>query len=203
MYVFIKGTLIDTKAQYAIIETHGMGYQVFVPADVMGKLPQIGQNVMLHLSFVIREMSQALYGFLTAQERDLFEALMNVSGIGPKIALAIVGHIPSGELLHAIKNNQIQPLTKVPGIGKKTAERLIIELRDKIENLVHHSASDYAVNMSSDPRSQMISDAMSALINLGCTQLAAQKVIKKTLQDAPEDISLELLITNSLKHLQK
>ena len=203
MYAFIKGTLVDSKSPHIIVENHGIGYLVYVPSDVLGKLPQIGQQVMLHLSYVVRELSQALYGFLSTQDRDLFEALMEVSGIGPKSALAIVGHIPSLELLSAIKGSQIQVLTRIPGIGKKTAERMIIELRDKIDSLVPHSPSDYAVNMATDPRSQMISDAMSALINLGCTQLSAQKVIKKTLQDASGELTLESLITGSLKHLQK
>ena len=203
MYAFIKGTLVETKQHHVIVENSGIGYLVSVPSDVMGKLPQIGQHVFLHLSYVVRELSHALYGFLSTQDRDLFEALMDVSGIGPKSAIAIVGHMPAIELLNAIKNSQIQVLTKVPGIGKKTAERMIIELRDKIESLVPHSPSDYAINLSLDPRSQMISDAMSALINLGCTQLSAQKVIKKTLQDTPEGLTLEVLITSSLKQLQK
>ena len=136
MYSFIKGTLVETKPQDIIVETYGIGYKIFVPSDVIGKMPQIGQQVHLHLSYVVRELSQSLYGFLSTQERALFEALMDVSGIGPKLALSIIGHMPPAVLAGCIKNHQIPSLTKIPGIGKKTAERLIIELRDKIDSLI-------------------------------------------------------------------
>lgn len=200
MYAYIKGILIESNGHSAIVEVHGIGYKIFVPADCLGKLSQQGKEVTLHTSLVIRENSQALYGFSTANNRDLFEALLNVSGIGPKIALSISGHMPAHELQAAIRHNNIQALTKIPGIGKKTAERLIIEMRDKMDAYTHHSAEEYALSVP-DSQARMIADAMNALINLGYNQLAAQKALKKTIQEYPEEIDLPTLITQALKKI--
>ena len=127
---------------------------------------------------------------------------MGVTGIGPKLALSIIGNMPGHELHHAITNHDIPTISKVPGIGKKTAERLIIEMRDKISNIVNLDPSDFAVHASSDPRAQRISDAMSALINLGYNQVTVQKAIKKTLKDLPESVNLSELITGALQNLK-
>ncbi len=199
MIAYIKGKITQASSIFVVIETVGVGYKIFIPASVYSKLPQGSEEMILHTSFVVRELSQTLYGFLTIQERDLFEALMNVTGIGPKLALSIIGHLPGHELHDAIRNNGISTLSKVPGIGKKTAERLIIEMRDKISTLVTVDPTDAYAH--SDPKSQKISDAMSALIHLGYNQITAQKAIKKTLENVPESIDLSELITSTLKNL--
>lgn len=201
MIAYIKGILIQATSSFAIIETSGLGYKVFIPSSLLGKLPQIQEQVILHTSFVIRELSQTLYGFLSSQERDLFEALMNVTGIGPKMALSVIGHLSGSELHQAILNHDIITLSKVPGIGKKTAERLIIEMRDKIAALLPLDPSEFTVSLKSDPQAQKISDAMSALINLGYNQMTAQKAMKKTLKDLPENSELGDLITAALKNM--
>lgn len=201
MIAYIKGLLVQSSPLFVVIETGGIGYKIFIPASLFSKLPQIKEEVILHTSFIVRELSHTLYGFLTTQERDLFEALMGVTGIGPKLALSIIGHLPGHELHNAISNNHISTLSKVPGIGKKTAERLIIELRDKIATLVILGPSDFAVQTQCDPRTQKISDALSALINLGYNQVTAQRALKKTLQDVPENINLSELISSALKNL--
>lgn len=201
MIAFIKGTLIQATPASIVVETGGIGYKIFIPASVYPKLPQIENPVLLHTSHVIREISQTLYGFLSYQERDVFEALMGVSGIGPKLALSLIGHLSTHDLQHAIANHDIASLSKVPGIGKKTAERLIIEMRDKLSQLLPPDPSSLAVHVNADPRAQKISDAMSALINLGYNQMTAQKAIKKTLKDLPESIDLAELITSALKHI--
>lgn len=201
MIAYIKGLLVQSTPQFVIMETGGLGYKIFIPASLFSKLPQLQEETLLHTSFVIRELSQTLYGFLTVQERDLFEALMSVTGIGPKLALSIIGHLPGYELHQAITNNNINTLIKVPGIGKKMAERLIIELRDKISALVTIDPSEFALHAQSDPHMQKISDAMGALIHLGYNQITAQKAIKKTLKEMPESIELSALITGALKNL--
>lgn len=201
MFAFIRGILISSMPSSAILETHGIGYQIYIPTNVFSRLPQIGTELTLHTSYIVRELSHTLYGFLSIQERDLFEVLMSVSGIGPKIALNIIGHLEIHDLHRAINNHDIMTLSKVPGIGKKTAERMIIELRDKLNALLPPTPSELGVTFSVDPKAQTLRDAMSALINLGYNQMTAQKAIKKTLKEAPEEIDLATLITNSLKNV--
>jgi holliday junction DNA helicase RuvA len=198
---YIKGLLTQSSPLFVVVEAAGIGYKIFIPASLFARLPPIKEEVSLHTSFIVRELSQTLYGFLSVSERDLFEALMNVTGIGPKLALSIIGHLPGHALHQAIVNHDISTISKVPGIGKKTAERLIIEMRDKISTIIASDPSEFAVHMPSDPRAQQISDAMSALIHLGYNQNAAQKAIKKTLQEVPESIELSKLITAALKNL--
>lgn len=201
MIAYIKGNLISAAQTYVIVEANGIGYQIFIPLSTNGRLPNEKSEIFFHISFVIRENSQSLYGFLTNQEKEIFEALMNITGIGPKLALAIVGHLSVQNLQEAIFQQDLSMLTKVPGIGKKTAERLILELKDKFASIFSHSPLDYAVSLPSDPKSLIIKDAMSALVNLGYNQIIAQKAIKKTLQEVTEEIDLPTLIRSSLKHL--
>lgn len=201
MIAYIKGPLIQATPMHVIIEVGGIGYKIFIPASAFSKLPQLQEQTILYTSFVIRELSQTLYGFLSMQDRDLFEALMGVSGIGPKLAQGIIGHLPGQELYLAITNQDVKTISKVPGIGKKTAERLIIEMRDKISSFVTLDPAELAIQTRSDPFAQKINDAMSALINLGYNQMTAQKAIKKTLKDLPESVELSELITTALKNL--
>lgn len=201
MIAYIKGLLVQSTPLFVVIDVHGIGHKVFIPPSLLSKLPQLHQEVLLQTSFVVRELSQTLYGFLTIQDRDLFEALMGVSGIGPKLALSIIGHLPGQELYQAITNSRILVLSKVPGIGKKTAERLIIEMRDKIGNYISVDQNEFVAHSYSDPMTQKINDAMSALINLGYNQVTAQKAIKKTLKDMPETANLSELITAALKFI--
>src|SRR5262245_6973197 len=107
MFAFIKGELIQMSATYVVIETHGIGYQICIPVNVFSQLPQLGSTLLLYTSYVVRELSQTLYGFLSIQERDLYEILMSVSGIGPKLALSLIGHLPLHELQRAISQREI------------------------------------------------------------------------------------------------
>lgn len=202
MFAYIKGELTHTSPISVIVETIGIGYLIYIPANVFGKLPQIGQPILLHTSYVVRELSQTLYGFLSVTERDCFEELMGVTGIGPKIALSVIGHLSLHDLQRAIQSHDITAITKVPGIGKKTAERLIIELRDKLSHLLPKiDHADRTISSPIDPKAQKICDAMGALINLGYNQMTAQKAIKKSLKDLPEEVDLATLITISLKNV--
>lgn len=201
MYSYFKGKLVASSPLNIVIDIHGIGYSINIPASVFGLIPGIGEHVEVHTSFIVRENSQALYGFLTSDDRNLFEALLNVSGIGPKLALSIIGHLSAQDLHYAIQNHEIAMISKVPGIGKKTAERLIIELRDKLPSILPIDPADFAVRNKADPQTLIINDAMSALINLGYNQNTAQKAIKKTLSDSGDDIDLATLITTSLKNV--
>lgn len=199
MFAFIKGELVSSSLVTVIVETNGIGYKIWIPTSTFSRLPQLGSAVFLHVSYVVRELSHTLYGFLHASERDLFEVLLNVTGIGPKLALSLIGHLSLQELSQAISSHNLAAICKVPGVGKKTAERLIIELRDKLPT-ASLGPTEHAISVP-DTKSQKISDAMNALINLGYNQMTAQKAIQKTLQEIPGELDLGLLITCSLKHV--
>lgn len=201
MFSHIRGILTHSNPIYVVVETHGIGYKIFIPASIYGDLPQIGQPVILQLSFVVRELSQALYGFFSEEERDFFEVLLGVTGIGPKTALSLIGHLSVHNLSEALSNSDFATICKVPGIGRKSAERLVIELRDKLPSLFTSKSAAGSSTISQDPRAKTVQDAMSALINLGYNQATAQKALKKTLQSIPEPIDLTELITVSLKHV--
>lgn len=201
MYAYIKGILIEATPIHVIVDVQGVGYHIMVPCSLFGKLPQIGTSVQLHTSFIVRELSQALYGFSTPQEKEAFEILLGVSGIGPKIALSLIGHLNLGDLQTAIAQHNIATLCKVPGIGKKTAERMVIELRDKFNHLGGTGPSDFAVELPRDSKRQQLQDAMMALINLGYNQNAAKKAISDSMKELPEDADLPTLIMASLKNI--
>lgn len=201
MYAYIRGKLTYACPSHVILETAGVGYQLLIPANLFTRLPQIGEETLLYTSFIVRELSQTLYGFSTPTEREFFEALLNVSGIGPKTALSLIGHMSLEELQQAIMHGNIPRIVKIPGIGKKTAERLVVELRDKMVAFAPSTASPDSMHGAAGPHSQKISDAMNALVHLGYNQMVAQKAIKKTLSDLPEGIELADLITHALKHI--
>jgi holliday junction DNA helicase RuvA len=201
MYAFIKGTLAAATPSQVVVETPNFGYSVFIPCSAFGQLPQVGSSIQLYTTFVIREFSQTLYGFLTLQERDLFELLMNITGVGPKLAISLIGHLPLPHLQAAVSKNDLSALCKVPGIGKKTAERLTVELRDKIAQFAACSLAHLPASLPDDPKTQQVQDAMLALINLGYSQNIAQKAIKQSLKELPETADLAALITMALKNV--
>ncbi len=198
MFAFFRGVLVEATPLHCIIDVKGVGYKLCIPASALGKLPSIGDEVLLYSSFIVREMSQALYGFLSPQERDFFEILIGITGVGPKMALGLIGHLSLRELQQAIVAGDTIVLCKIPGVGKKTAERLIVEMRDKLKGIAPPDPSPFAIQL---PQQQLISDAMSALINLGYTQAIAQKAIKRSIDSLPENVELPLLITTALKNV--
>lgn len=200
MFAYLKGTLAIVHPTHVVVDVNGIGYTLFIPCRLISELPELGLPVQFFTSFVVRESSQALYGFLNSHERDLFEALLNVTGIGPKMALSLIGHLTFHELQSAVANHDVPTLCRVPGVGKKTAERLIVELKDKLSNLFPIHPSNLAVHIP-DQKTQQIQDAMLALVNLGYNQSLAQKAIKQSLKDLPETVDLALLITTALKNI--
>ncbi len=200
MFAYIKGILIKIHPTYVVIEINGVGYAIFIPCRLLGELPPLGQTVQLFTTFVVRESSHTLYGFLSHQERDIFEVLMNVAGIGPKLAMSLIGHLTFQELQSAITLQDLSTLCRVPGVGKKTAERLIVELKDKIPNLLPLNSVHFAIPVA-DLKTQYAQDAILALMNLGYNQSTAQKAIKQSVKDLPETADLALLITTALKNI--
>lgn len=200
MLEYVKGKLVEATMQIAVLEAAGVGYRLFLPLSAFSKLPAAGQELILYTTQLIKEPSQVLYGFISKQERNLFEILIGVSGIGPKTALSLLGHLSINDLMDAIRCNALAILSKVPGIGRKTAERLVLEVRDKLPewNLLTESS---AVPSQAAASSQL-RDAASALIHLGYSQAQAEKASKQALKELGEDADLSVLITHALRKCQ-
>lgn len=190
MFEYIQGILVESTPEKVVIDLHGLGYSLYIPLNNYPKLPQTGKEVRFFTSFIVREDAHTLFGFLTKSERELFQRLHQVSGIGPKTALGLVGHLEASDLQLAISQGNIALLCKVPGIGKKTAERLIVDLRDtlKKEPYLEKKGMDGAA-----------ADAVSALTHLGYHPLHAQKAIQTVLQSQTTPLDLPNLITHALK----
>lgn len=198
MFAFIRGIIFEATPLHCILDVQGVGYKIIIPTSTFGKLPAPGKEFLLHTSFVVRELSQQLYGFLSAKERDLFELLIGITGVGPKLAISIIGHLSLGELQQAVSGGDQLTLCRIPGIGKKTAERLILEIRDKLKGL---SSTDFSAFAVHSPSQQGFNDALSALMNLGYTQATAQKAIQRSLDSLTESVDLATLITTALKNV--
>lgn len=196
----MKGTLTDLSPSKATLEVHGIGYSLFIPLNVFSELCSCkGKETTFFTSFVVREDSHRLFGFLDKHGRDTFEKLSEISGIGPKTAMAIIGHLSLKELEKAVLEQDILTLSKVPGIGKKTAERLIIEMKDKLKNL--KTFTDEKELLSKEQLS-LINDAVSALLNLGYHQSTAHPAVKKAFKESKAMPKLAELITVSLKFIR-
>ncbi|MCB1109853.1 MAG: Holliday junction branch migration protein RuvA [Chlamydiia bacterium] len=190
MFDYIKGALISLTPHQAVVDVGGIGYLLYTPLSAFSAMPPIGEKILFYISSVIREDSHKNFGFLTREERDLFEKISAVSGIGPKTALALIGHLDSLALESAITTANSHLLSKIPGIGKKTAERLIVELRDKVLKGLKKSPLSPSSKQEISEEDHMINDALSALMNLGYNSLQAQQAIKKALaNEKPEDLS--------------
>ena len=202
MIVSLEGKLIEAAPLSAIIEANGIGYEVFVPVTTAEKLPRIGQIARLHTLAVYREDSQTLYGFATREDRDFFRLLVEkVSGIGPKIALNIMSRMSVETLRTAIAHSDIALLSKCQGIGKKTAERLVIELRDKVfpGGIPAPTATTSADGSSPAPvGGSDFQDALAALVTLGYKPPEADKALRKAQDKLGADASTEALIKTAL-----
>jgi len=193
MYEHIRGTLSYICPEYFVIDTNGIGYKIFIPVNLYTQNIQLSQEICLFVSFVVREDSMKLFGFQTKDDRNFFEKLCAVSGIGTKTALSLIGHVESSNLKLAIQTGNTLLLNKIPGIGKKTAERIIYELGDKIHKLKLDSKTTSNENFS-----HIASDALTALINLGYNHTQAQKALQKALDASPKELPLPKLITRAL-----
>jgi Holliday junction DNA helicase RuvA len=194
MIAHLRGTLLVKHPNRIVIETSGVGYEINISVPTYSDLPAIGSEVAVHIYTHVREDILALYGFLQLTEKQLFEKLMTVSGIGAKLAITILSGMPAEEMTGAIRSNDIARLTKIPGIGRKTAERMVLELRDKL-------APPTAAAMTAAPSlSTVEEDVLSALTNLGYPRQAAEKAVAG-LARGGESASFEGIFRASLARL--
>jgi len=171
MIAHLRGRLLAKHPNQAIVETGGVGYDVTISVPTFSDLPGVGSEVALHIYTHVREDLIALYGFLRPEEKKLFEKLITVSGIGPKLAITILSGMAADEMVGAIRGNDVARLTRIPGIGKKTAERMVLELRDKLPP----QGTDAVAAIPS--LTAVEEDVLSALVNLGYQRAAAEKAV--------------------------
>lgn len=196
MIAHVRGKLLAKHPNQAIVETSGVGYDVTISVPTFSDLPVVGAEVALHIHTHVREDQIALYGFLRPAEKVLFEKLITVSGIGPKLAITILSGMPADEMVGAIRGNDLARLTRIPGIGRKTAERMVLELRDKLPAPgPSAAAATPAMNATEE-------DVLSALLNLGYQRAAAEKALAAVVKNGKSG-SFDAMFRDTLSALSK
>jgi holliday junction DNA helicase RuvA len=206
MIAHLSGTLLAKHATSVVVDVGGVGYEVTIPVTTFYDLEDAGSQVRLNIYTHVREEALQLYGFRTLRERELFTLLIGVSGIGPKSAIAMLSGMSADEIIAAIRTNNVARLTSIPGIGRKTAERLGIELRDKMAALsspaLEEQLAARATGATAQTEDALREDALSALVNLGYQRAAAEKAVAHATQ-AGGDLSVELILRRALRTLSK
>ena len=202
MIASIDGILTEASPLLAVIEVNGWGYEVNIPVTTMEQLPLVGNRVKLFTTIVYREDSQTLYGFHNREDRDFFKILVfKVSGIGPKIALSIMSKLSVAILKNAIAASDIGLLAKCPGIGKKTAERIVVELRDSVNDVTTRHHRYHGSDENLHKIDYQIQDAVMALVALGYKTSVADKHVRSTIRELGSDVSIEAIIRSALGKL--
>lgn len=191
----VRGVILEKKPPQLIVDVQGIGYEIDAPMSTFFQLPEVGKTVQLFTHFTVREDAHQLFGFYTKDERQLFRTLLKVNGVGPRLALTILSSVKVEGFVQAVIHNDVDSLTKIQGIGKKTADRLLIEMRDKLSEWSHQSQLTHTPNQV---RHQIIQDAISALITLGYKQPEANRYVTK-IDDGK--LSSEELIKRALREM--
>lgn len=196
MIALVRGTLLEKHPNQAIVEAGGVGYDLTIPVSTYTGLPEVGAEVRLRVHTHVREDALALFGFLTQDEKTMFEKLIGVTGIGPKLAVTVLSGLAAPDLISALRNGSIEQLVRIPGVGKKTAERMILELRDKMVAVAAASATPAVAALNS-----IEEDVLSALLNLGSARPNAEAAVRKAkVAGAPQ--LFEPLFRKSLEFLR-
>ena len=196
MIASLTGRLAFKAPTYLVLDVHGVGYEVFIPLSTFYGLPSLSESISLSVHTHVREDAIQLFGFLTSQEKDAFVLLTSVSGVGPKLALSVLS-----ALVSAIQSGDVEKLTTVPGIGNKSASRLVLELKDKVEKL--HPGLASASESPRQGEDATFDDALSALVNLGYRPQDAKEALKQVKKSNAESIVLKDMIRESLKELAR
>ncbi|MAD74134.1 MAG: Holliday junction branch migration protein RuvA [Rheinheimera sp.] len=200
----LQGVLLEKQAPDILLDVAGVGYEVQLPMTSFYQLPEPGEQVIIFTHFVVREDAQLLYGFITSTERSLFRQLIKANGVGPKLALTILSGMTAQQFVHCVLHDEISTLVKLPGVGKKTAERLVIEMRDRLKDWGASSTPvTDRLTLNADeaifaPPASAEQDALSALLGLGYSQAQASKAVKLVKR---ADMSSEQLIMAALKSM--
>lgn len=200
MIAYLCGKLLEKHANTVIVDVGGVGYEVTIPLSTFYELGEPGSDIELRIYTHVREDAIQLFGFKTTRERDLYLKLISVQGIGAKSGITMLSGMNADEIVAAIRTNDLGRLTAIPGVGRKTAERLVVELRDKVGDLA--AAAGATVASTPLPADAVFDDALSALINLGYQKVAAERALKQAGQEGTE-MSVQKLLRRSLQVLAK
>ncbi|MBE2893870.1 Holliday junction branch migration protein RuvA [Spirabiliibacterium falconis] len=193
----LQGVLIEKQPPEILLDVHGVGYELLLPMTSFYQLPDTGNHVSVFTHLVVREDAHLLFGFVQKRDRTLFRELIKTNGVGPKLALAILSAMSVDDFSYAIEREELSKLVKIPGVGKKTAERLLVELKGKFKDVKHHFDTANITDMQSAvPMEDPSSEAVAALIALGYKAQEAEKMVKRVAKD---DFSCEMLIREALK----
>jgi len=198
MIAHLAGKLLSKQPNQVIVDVNGVGYEVHIPLSTFYELDDIGSLVQLRIYTHVREDTIALFGFKSAKEKLLFEQVTSISGIGPKLGITILSGMPVDELAAAIRQSNLGRLTSIPGIGKKTAERLVVELRDKLTRAIPagEQATVQSVSLPHD-------DVISALVNLGYAKPSAEKAVQAVVSSSSAEPDFEEMLRSALRHLSR
>ena len=199
MISHLHGELARVEADYAVVDVGGVGYKVSLPLSVSSRLPKIGEKTRLLVTTVVREDSITLYGFSDETQQSMFELLISISGVGPKLALNILSILPVEQIVHAISSDGFHELNRVPGVGTKTAQRIVIELREKIATSVWAQEAKKTLS----PEQRVIDDAIEGLVALGYGRNDARSAAERALRSASNKHDTGGIITAALKLLSK
>ena len=205
MIAHLSGILLSKQPNSVIVDVGGVGYDLIIPVSTFYELEDVGARTQLRVYTHVREEALQLYGFKTARERELFLQIISVSGIGPKIAITLLSGMNANEIIASIRTNNLARLTSIPGVGRKTAERLVVELRDKITALSSPALEEEFAGEDARARTSpdaMRDDALSALLNLGYQKASAERAIKAAL-DEGGDLSLDVILRRGLRSLSR
>ena len=182
----LRGTLLEKHPNQVIVEAAGVGYDVIIPVSTFSALPDAGAEIRLRIHTHVREDAFQLFGFVTNDEKAVFERLISVSGIGPSLAIKVLSGLAAGDLVSAIRGGDVAQLVRIPGVGKKTAERMVLELKDKLDNIGSPSGAGTA-GKPAVVFSAVEQDVLSALVNLGCNRQAAEAAVKRAKTELASD----------------
>jgi len=202
MIAYLRGKLLSKKANKAMLDVSGVGYDVTIPVSTFYELGEIGSDVCLHIYTHVREDILALYGFRTEREKTLFEKFLSVSGVGPKMAIAILSGLEPQDLIPALRSGNVALLTHIPGVGKKTAERLVLELREKLEDMAASLGEPAPAPAPAGVLTGIDGDVFSALVNLGYARPAAEAAIRDVRRENP-GADFDTLLRISLRTLAR
>ena len=203
MIARLEGTLVEKHPTRVVLDVGGVGYEIFIPVTTFYELPEVGKTVALRIHTHVREDALQLFGFRSARERAIFELLIRTNGVGPKLAQSILSGIEAERLVEAIRGGQVAVLKSVPGLGVKKAERLIMELRDRVDQLDAEEGAPAGVPVALPPGDERGEEAISALVNLGYPRNQAESAVEKARGNAGDEAPLESLIREALRGLSR
>jgi Holliday junction DNA helicase RuvA len=201
MIARIVGTLIYKSFDHVIIDAYGIGYRIFVPLTTFYELPEDGQSVTLNIHTHVKQDAINLFGFYSSEEKEIFQLMIAVTGIGPRLAMNILSGISADELIRAVSQGNLSRLVSIPGVGKKMGERMILELKDKVMPISSEEMISTEVSEGMKQHELVKEDALSALVNLGYKKGLASDILEKVVKGTTEPITIDVVLKESLRIL--